>query len=135
MKKQEMVKLLKFLNSYYQKKFEYPKETKEDTKMLIETWYMFLGDYDYNLIRTAIKKMVVEKEWPPTPGELVKQIEKLKMSKEEKLSGSEAWSRLQEAINKYGRYRQKEIFKTCRKAQNPAWRLVYFAASSCHRAF
>ena len=62
MKKSEMVKLLKFLNSYYQQKFDYPKENKQDTKMMIETWYMFLGEYDYKMVRTAIKKLVVNKK-------------------------------------------------------------------------
>ena len=109
MKKTELIKLLKFLNNYYQKKFEYPKSNTEETKMLQETWMMFLGEYDYKLVTTATKKIVTEKEWPPTPGEIMKEIEKLQMSEEEKLTGAEAWGQLVQAIQKYGRYNQKEM--------------------------
>ena len=101
MKKAELVKLLKFLNSYYQQKFEYPKADKTENKMLQETWMMFLGEYDYNLIRTAVKKVVVNKEWPPTPGEIVKEIEQLTRSDEDKLTAGEAWERVTEAIRKH----------------------------------
>lgn len=102
MKKSELVKLLKFLNSYYQQKFEYPKSDKADTKMLQETWFMFLGEYDYNIVRTATKKLVANKEWPPTPGELVKEIENLQKSAEDKLTAGEAWEQVVEAIGRYG---------------------------------
>ena len=112
MKKAEMIKLLKFLNSYYQQKFEYPKPDKEDSKMIEETWYMFLEDYDYSIIRTAAKKIVIEKEWPPTPGEVVREIEKLKMPDEEKLSGQEAWGKIIKLIRRYGtEYGREKIFE------------------------
>lgn len=112
MKKEELIKLLKFLNSYYQQKFEYPKSDTEDSKFIQETWYMFLGEYDYSLVRIAVKKLVVKKEWPPTPGEVVKQIEKLKMSDEDKLTGPEAWDQLCTAIHNYGRYREKKLLES-----------------------
>jgi len=102
MKKTELIKLLKFLNSYYQQKFEYPKSDKTENIMLQETWMMFLGEYDYNLVKTAVKKIVVNKEWPPTPGEIVKEIEQLKMSDEDKLIAGEAWERVIEAIRRHG---------------------------------
>jgi hypothetical protein len=112
MKKAEMIKLLKFLNSYYQQKFEYPKPDKEDSKMIEETWYMFLEDYDYSIIRTAAKKIVIEKEWPPTPGEVVREIEKLKMPDEEKLSGQEAWGKVIGLIRRYGvQYEREKILE------------------------
>ncbi|MDI3548158.1 MAG: hypothetical protein PWR10_1810 [Halanaerobiales bacterium] len=102
MKKTELVKILKFLNSYYQNRFEYPKETKEDTRMLQETWYMFLQEYDYQLVQVALKKLVIEKEWPPTPGEIIKEIENIRTPESEKLTAGEAWSMVLEAIQRYG---------------------------------
>ena len=110
-----MIKLLKFLNSYYQQKFEFPKDATEDTNFLVEAWYIFLGDYDYNLVTTAAKKLVVDKEWPPTPGELVKEIEKLQMPDIEQIIGAEAWGLLQDAIKRYGRYREDELFASLPK--------------------
>mgnify|MGYP006291168635 CR=1 FL=1 len=102
MKKQEMTKLLKFLNSYYQQKFDYPKENKQDTKMMIETWYMFLGEFNYELVRASAKKMVVNKEWPPTPGELVQEVQKMQMDEQDKLTAGEAWKEVLDAISRYG---------------------------------
>ena len=121
MKKAEMIKLLKFLNSYYQQKFEYPKPDKEDSKMIEETWYMFLEDYDYSIIRTAAKKIVIEKEWPPTPGEVVREIEKLKMPDEEKLSGQEAWGKIIKLIRRYGtEYGREKIFENISETSRAA---------------
>ena len=124
MKKTELIKLLKFLNNYYQKKFEYPKSNTEETKMLQETWMMYLKEYDYKLVATATKKIVTEKEWPPTPGEIMKQIEKLQMPEEEKITGQEAWAQLVQAIQKYGRYNQKEMLDSLPERVANAARIV-----------
>ena len=125
MKKAEMIKLLKFLNSYYQQKFEYPKPDKEDSKMIEETWYMFLEDYDYSIIRTAAKKIVIEKEWPPTPGEVVREIEKLKMPDEEKLSGQEAWGKVIGLIRRYGvQYEREKILENITETSKEAIKAV-----------
>ena len=120
-----MIKLLKFLNSYYQQKFEYPKPDKEDSKMIEETWYMFLEDYDYSIIRTAAKKIVIEKEWPPTPGEVVREIEKLKMPDEEKLSGQEAWGKVIGLIRRYGvQYEREKILENITETSKEAIKAV-----------
>jgi uncharacterized protein (DUF2164 family) len=101
MKKDEVVKLLNYLNTYYNKKFEIP-DNKGKMKMMVETWEDFLGEYPYNQVKTATKKLISEKEWPPTPGEIMKQIEELKMPDEEKLSGQEAWGKIIKLIRRYG---------------------------------
>ena len=102
MRKTEVVKLLKFLNSYYNAKFEYPRSSETDNKMLQETWLLFLKEYDYSLVRTAIKKIVINNEWPPTPGEIIKEIESIKLPKEARLTAGEAWSLVLDIIGKYG---------------------------------
>ena len=111
MTKKEMVKLLKFLNSYYQQKFDYPKGNKQDTKMMIETWYMFLEEFDYQVVRTAVKKIVVNKEWPPTPGELVKEIKQMQTAEENKLTAGEAWNKVIKAIKKHSYFYNPEKVK------------------------
>ena len=108
MDKKEILKLLKYLDSYYSQKFDLP-DDKSDFNLKVNTWYDFLGEYPVKKVMTSTKKLISEKEWPPTPGEIMKQIEKLEMPKEQKLSGAEAWSELQEAIQKYGRYREQEM--------------------------
>jgi hypothetical protein len=102
LKRAEIVKLLKFLNSYYQNKFEYPKDDKKDSKFLENTWLMFLEEYEYDLVSTNLKKLVVNKpKWPPTPGELVQEIQKALLPEEDEISGPEAWGMLVSAIRRY----------------------------------
>jgi len=99
MKKPEMLKLFKYLHSYYDEKFTIPDE-KNDLKLKIETWLDFLGDYDYKVVQIATKKIVSQKIWPPTPGEIMKEIEKTKQP--EQISGQEAWGRVIELVRRYG---------------------------------
>ena len=76
------------------------------------------------------KKILIEKEWPPTPGEIVKEIEKLKISDGDKLSGPEAWEKLCHAIQKHGRYHEKELLdslpeRVARAAQVTGMETIY----------
>ena len=107
-----MDKLFTFLDNFYNKKFDYPKDTEDETELLINTWYMFLKEYSYVEVSTATKKICLENEWPPTPGEIILQIERIKLNDSDKLTGAEAWSQLQKAISYYGRYNQKEMMES-----------------------
>ena len=117
MKKTELIKILKFLNSYYQHRFEYPKDTKEDTKMMNATWFMFLEDYEYKLVTTALKKMVIDLEYPPTPGDIVKAVEEMKRPAE--IPALEAWSEVLKSIRLHGTtYGYKETKERIREKTN-----------------
>lgn len=98
-----MVKILKFLNNYYQNKFEFPKESDMDTEQVTETWYLFLGEYDYEVVSASLKKLVVNQaKWPPTPGEVIQEIEKnINESNPNQITGPEAWNLLIKAIRKH----------------------------------
>lgn len=98
-----MVKILSFLDNYYNAKFEYPKSDDDETEALTETWFLFLGDYDYQLASTALKKLVIDKPtWPPTPGELVKRIQNIiTKNNPVHISGPEAWHMVIESIQKH----------------------------------
>lgn len=115
MKKTEIIKVLKFINSYYQNKFEYPKEDEADTKMMNATWYMFLEDYDYNEVTASLKKLVINKpKWPPTPGELIQEINNNRnRGNPNKISGAEAWQKITRAIRVHGWfYNPKKVKKS-----------------------
>jgi hypothetical protein len=129
MKKDEIVKLLNYLNTYYNKRFELP-DNKGKMKMMVETWSDFLGEYQSGQVKTATKKLVTEKEWPPTPGEIMKEIEELKMSEEDKLTGPEAWEALCHAIQRHGRYHEQELLdslpeRVARAAQVTGMETIY----------
>ena len=100
MNRAEVVKVLKFLNTYYRTKFEYPADTTEGSKMLQDMWLMFLEDYNYEVVAAVIKKVALEKEWPPSPGEVIKAIN-IAMQPEDDISGHEAWNMVIDAINRY----------------------------------
>ena len=112
MKKTELIKVLTFISNAYPNKFSFPRKNKNDNKIFIETWYSFLKDYNYNLVKIGVKKIIINKAtWPPTVGELVKEIEKLKMNESDKLTGAEAWAIALEAVRKYGFYDMAQAMK------------------------
>jgi len=105
MTRTNLVKVLTFISNSYPGKFKYPLDSREETKFFTETWYSFLQDYDYQLVRTAVKKLIVNKPtWPPAVGELVHEIESLITPAKDKISGGEAWQLALEAVRKYGYY-------------------------------
>ena len=80
MEKVELMSLLVFLSNAYPKKLNFPQGNKKDNKEFIDTWYDFLQDYDYKTVKRAIKKLIIRKsEWPPTLGEVVKEIKRYEM--------------------------------------------------------
>ena len=109
MTRQNLIKVLTFLSNSYHGKFKFPKKNKEENELLIETWYTYLKEYDYELVKASVKKTVVfHSEWPPTIGELVREIQVLKFSHNKQVSPEKAWKIAKESVRKYGFYRAKE---------------------------
>ena len=69
MNKQETAQIITFLAGNYNKIAE---KTKEQKLMMVETWYECLNDLDYKLVLQAIKKTIIESEYPPTIHEIRK---------------------------------------------------------------
>ena len=102
MTQKELIKILTFISNSYPHKFNFPCEDDADSKAIINTWATFLKDYDYKIVQTAVKKIIVNKpEWPPAVGELVREIENLQKSDDEKLTAGEAWEKVTEAIARH----------------------------------
>jgi len=109
MTRKYLIKLLTFLANSYHGKFKFPKKNKEETELLIETWYTYLKEYDHDLVKNSVKKAVIfHAEWPPTIGELVKETQELKNINEKQITSEEAWQIAKEAVRKYGFYKPKE---------------------------
>jgi hypothetical protein len=105
MTKTEVIKLLTYLNHCYPGKFKFPKTDKRENKVLIQIWYGFLKLYDSNTVSAVLKKLIIiSGHWPPTVGEIVKEIETLKLPAEEKITAGEAWSLVLRAVRTYGYY-------------------------------
>jgi hypothetical protein len=103
LEKSEVIQLLSALDKYYNHKFNFPVEDDDENDLMIEIWYEYLGEYQYKVASVVLKKLMVEKEWPPTPGDLIREIQKA-ITKDDpvmKISGPKAWNMVVSAISKH----------------------------------
>lgn len=101
MTKEQVLMLLKYMNSYYRNRFEIP-ANKDELKMMLSTWYDFLDDVDFKAGMAAAKKLMTQKEWPPTAGEIAWEAKKMLAPAEDRLTAGEAWRLVLDSIDRYG---------------------------------
>jgi len=100
MEKKQTFKVLTLISSIYQKKFEFG-ENKDDDKLTVNAWHRYLSSYNYEIVQSVVDKLILNKPtWPPTAGEVVQEIEKLKAG--DKLLPGEAWDKVLRAIRVHG---------------------------------
>jgi len=100
---------------------------------MIEVWYDLLQYYEYQLIVAALKKLIINRpQWPPTPGEIVKEAESLKLPDQARITAGEAWYLTLEAVHKYGYYKPKEGMEFLPPAVREAVRNFGGFAALCH---
>lgn len=88
MNKQETAQIITLLAGNYNKIAE---KTKEQKIMMMNTWHECLNDLDYDLVLQAVKKTIIESEYPPTIHEVRKNaIEIIKPSTQR--TAIEAWN-------------------------------------------
>lgn len=108
MTRQETIKILTLLSNNYES-FARRTETDEQVEMMIFTWMECLGDLDYNLVLQAVKKTILESEYPPTIHQVRKNaIEMIKPNTAK--SAVEAWNEALKLISN-GLYMTKEQFE------------------------
>ncbi|MGM0549345.1 MAG: replicative helicase loader/inhibitor [Bacillota bacterium] len=108
MQKPEVVQLLSYLNGCYNS-FNFPKNNEAENKLIIEIWTDFLQYYNKDLVYSVLKKIIIHhNNYPPQVGEIVREIERSKLSTEEKLNAGDAWALVLKAVRKYGYYRAAE---------------------------
>ena len=136
MEKSECIKILSYLNNCYNNRFKFPKPNDKDgtrTKLMVEVWFDLLQYYEYQLVAAALKKLIINRpQWPPTPGEIVKEAEKLKLPDQARITGGEAWYLALEAVRKYGYYNPKEGMESLPPAVREAVRNFGGFAALCH---
>ena len=105
MNKQETVQIITLLAGNYNKIAE---KTKEQKQMMINTWYECLNDLDYETVLQAVKKTIINSEYPPTIHEIRKNaIEMVNPSTNK--SAIEAWNEAYKMICN-GLYMTEEQF-------------------------
>lgn len=105
MNKQETAQIITLLAGNYNTIAE---KSKEQKLMMMNTWYECLNDLDYDLVLQAVKKTIIESEYPPTIHEVRKNaIEIIKPSTQK--TAIEAWAEAYRAICG-GNYMTEEHF-------------------------
>ena len=132
MKKKEVVQLLSYLNGCYHN-FDFPKNNAAANKLLIEVWTDFLQYYKTDLVYIIIKKIIIHhNNYPPQVGEIVREIEKTKLSAKDKINAGDAWALVLKAVRKYGYYRAPEAVKSLPPAVQKAVENFGGFSAICH---
>lgn len=77
MERTELAKLLSHISDIY-RQFEFPKETDSESKRFIESWNEYVGKYDYDDARQALRLFTDENpKWPPNAPELQRECHEL----------------------------------------------------------
>lgn len=84
----EMIAAIKTIYSYY------AKET--DIEMLVKTWTVLLKSYDDNIVDTAFYKCLQTCKMPPTPADVIEQIQAMNRTLEP--SDEELWTVYDKAL-------------------------------------
>lgn len=88
MNKQETAQIITLLAGNYNSIAE---KTKEQKKMMLNTWYECLNDLGYKVILQAVKKTILESPYPPTIHEVRKNAIEIINPVTQK-TGIEAWN-------------------------------------------
>jgi hypothetical protein len=103
MVKSEMMKILAVLTEVY------PKFVVNEVKAQI--FYELLGDLDYNILQTAVKKHMLLSEFPPTIAELRKQAVEIS-NPSLLMTAADAWGEIERAIRNHGSWNEIEAMKS-----------------------
>ena len=106
MNKMETTQIITLLAGNYPKIAD---KTIEQKQVMINTWYECLGDLDYNLVLQAVKKTIINSEYPPTIHEIRKNAVELIKPNTTK-TAIEAWNEALKMISN-GIYMTQEEFE------------------------
>lgn len=102
--KAETAKLLTIIAAMYPK--------FEINNMKIELWFDMIGDLSFQVAQTAVKKVMLTSEFPPTVAQVRKAAADITTSKDGILDAGKAWGEVQRAISKYGWAQPEKAFES-----------------------
>lgn len=112
----------------------YAKQTTDEKQAVVKVWHTMLKDIPYAVANTAVYKLIAERRegFPPSIGEFREQCVDVIRPQTEKLDHSQAWGEVEQAIRRYGSYRESEAIesfssKTKNIVQAIGWRNMCFA--------
>lgn len=104
MTKKETVELITYIGSNYESILN---KTKEQLEMMVELWYDCLKDLDYEIVKQALKKTILESKYMPTIAEIRQNA--IQMITPRRKTGIEAWSDAYKLICRGTTVTQKEF--------------------------
>lgn len=109
MTKSEVAKLIYTVKAIYKRHYENYKTN--DWEELIAAWTFALEDFTYEQCSAGLKVFITgdKKGFPPSPGQIIDCIQKVKPNVELEMTGLEAWSLVRKAITR-GLYRAEEEY-------------------------
>ena len=128
---QEILKLIFVVKAAYPRPFE--RYTKADYDNMQVAWGMALEDFSYAEASRGLKSFLKgdSKGFPPSPGQIVNEIQKMKFNPKTEMTAAEAWELVYKAICDL-RWDEPEIEfnklpKTCQRAIGSASALADIA--------
>lgn len=107
MNKQETVQIITLLAGNYE---NIANKSEAQQKIMLNTWYECLSDLDYKLVLQAVKKNILQSEYPPTIHEIRKNA--MEITKPvTNITAIEAWNEAYKMICN-GLYMTEEQFNT-----------------------
>lgn len=73
-------------------------------------WVELLGDLDYGLAVTAVKRHIATNRWPPTVADIREQV--IAVALPDEPTAAEAWGEVMQAIRRHGYYREAEAMES-----------------------
>ena len=91
MTREEMITLLKFLANSYPNQLDFPTGDKESDNAMISTWMEWLGSYDIEDVKAAVKLATQKNpDWVPSPARISSEIGELNS---DTIPAEEAWEK------------------------------------------
>ena len=102
----------------------------EVDKARVAVWVQMIGDLDYELAETAVRRHIALTKFPPTIAEIREQA--LEAARGPEPSGAESWQEFIHGIRRYSLYSELEAMEsfcptTRRVAQAIGWRDAYLS--------
>lgn len=100
----------------------WPKFEISDDRVLL--WHELLEDVDFATALVALKKLMLENEFPPSIAEIRRAIAEVTTPESERLEAGEAWAQVRQAIRAFGYYRELEALESLPPAVAEAVRAI-----------
>ena len=98
MTREETLRVLYIVKSTYPQ--HYRNFSDHESRAMLDTWAAMFADYDYKTVCAGLKTFLANEVqgFPPSPGQIIDQIAKLKAKPEDRISEGEAWRLVYRAI-------------------------------------